>query len=96
MTHKIVLISNAAVTSGAKQVGVSGLYLCRVAGTFGGATVKLQIKNADDSTWLDLPNSSVTAPGLFEVRIPAGVDIRASVASGSPSALYATLNHLEV
>lgn len=63
-------------------------------GTFGGATVKLQWSPDDGTTWLDVDASgdtyvTFTAAGAGVFELPECL-IRANVASGTPSALFAT------
>lgn len=60
------------------------------AGTFGGATVKLQVSN-DNSTYLDMKDRygttvSATAAALFELSTSAAY-LRPSIASGSANAV---------
>lgn len=85
---RVELLSNASATgSGKNWPGGEGAFL--VAGTFGGATVTLQVLGPDGSTWLDVgADAALTAAGAVGFTLPPGT-IRAAVASGSPSGLYA-------
>jgi hypothetical protein len=86
---EVVLLANAAATGQSKRWdGGRGVFA--VAGTFGGATVKLQFLGPDDTTWIDaglFTTLTEAAAGVFE--LPPG-KIRAFVESGAPSGLYAT------
>lgn len=79
------LIDNGSAT-GAQQTWPGGYGYFAVAGTFGGATVSLQLLGADGSTWTTV--GSLTAAGGTAYHLPPG-QIRALVAGGSPSGLYA-------
>ena len=84
----IDLLANASATGGAfTWRGGDGSFL--VAGTFGGATVSLQVLGPDGATFLDAgANTTLTAPGIGNFRLPPG-QIRAAVTGGSPAGLYA-------
>lgn len=63
-------------------------------GTFGGATVKLQVSN-DGTTYYDMKDVSgatvsVTAAGYFEFQT-AGIYLRPSIAGGTGDAVTATV-----
>lgn len=70
---------------------VAGNYLFGVAGTFGGATVSLQYLGPDGETYIDLPDTELTAAGALEVRIGANATVKAVVTGGAPSGLYSNL-----
>jgi hypothetical protein len=81
------LLTNASATGSAVQWG-GGQGLFSAAGTFSGATVKLQYLGPDGSTYLDVgPDVTLTAAGMGLFCLPPGM-IRASV-TGSPSGMYA-------
>lgn len=88
MSQRIDLLDNASATGGQKTWdGGEGAFL--VAGTLGGATVTLQILGPDGTTWMDVgEDAALTAAGAVGFSLPPG-QIRAKVASGSPSGLYA-------
>lgn len=88
---KYLLISNAAVTGPATVLQQGGLYSFNVVGTFGGATVKLQILGPDDSTYVDIPTASHTAAGVIGVYLPAGGNVKAVITGGPPTGIYASL-----
>ncbi len=88
---RLELLSNASATgSGKVWNGGEGAFL--VAGTFGGATVTLQILGPDGSTWLDVgTDAALTAAGAVGFSLPPGT-IRAEVDGGTPSGLYALVD----
>lgn len=89
MTGSVRLLENASATGAARNwLGGAGVFT--VAGTFGGASVKLQQLGPDGVTWLDISGGAVdlTAPGQGGFVLPAG-PIRATVSGGAPSALEA-------
>lgn len=80
------LLSNASATGTAVQwPGGKGAFM--LAGTVSGATVTLQILGPDGATWLT-GATALTAVGISVFDLPCG-QIRALVASGTPSGLYA-------
>lgn len=88
-TFAVPLLVNASATS-AGFIWNGGRGDFAVVGTFGGATVSLQTLGPDNATWLDVSTvTTVTAAGHAVFDLPAG-QIRASVASGTPSGIYAT------
>lgn len=97
MTDRISLLSAGAATSAAKTVSFSGNYTFVVAGTFGGATVGLQMLGPDGTTWIsvedDLAPLAFTAAGAIVVACAAG-DYRATITGGSGVSLYADLRHV--
>lgn len=89
MTQSVSLLSNASATGSTVAAG-PGDYCYMVDGTFGGATVLLQMQSADGSSFLTIADTGLTAEGAVIVTLPLGV-YKALVAGGTPSALYATL-----
>jgi hypothetical protein len=89
MTGSVRLLDNASAT-GSPRGWLGGAGVFTVAGSFGGATVKLQQLGPDGSTWLDISGGAVdfTAPGQGGFVLPAG-PIRAAVSGGTPSGLEA-------
>ena len=83
------LLSNASATgSAAAWPGGKGVFA--LAGTVGGATITLQYLGPDGSTWLTAATATtLTAVGLGVFELPNG-QIRALVAAGTPSGLYAS------
>jgi hypothetical protein len=69
--------------------GGKGLYVCN--GTFGGATVTLNILGPDNVTLQALGSSTtITAAAAVLIELPP-CTLQVTLASGSPNALYATL-----
>lgn len=85
------LLENAAATGAPVGPIVQGSYIWAVAGTFGGATVKLQTLGPDGATYVDVAGASMTANGAMEVRIGGGAMIKVVVTGGVPSALYSNV-----
>lgn len=86
----IVLLSNASATSSPTSALSGGQYIWKVTGTFSGATVTLQSLGPDGSTYQDV--TSLTANGQAFVNVGVDEVLRATVTSGTPSALYSTLS----
>lgn len=84
---KLNLLTKASATGdGHMWPGGTGLFTA--AGTFGGATVKLQYLGPDGATWLDAGyDATLTAAGGALFDLPQ-VQIRAAVSGGTPSGLY--------
>ena len=82
------LLNNASATGAAVQWD-GGIGAFSVAGTFGGATVTMQWLGPDGTTYLDVgTDTTLTAAGAGAFVLPP-CKIRALVASGTPSGLYA-------
>ncbi len=87
------LLSNAAAT-GTAQVWQGGAGVFRVAGTFSGATVKLQYLGPDGVTWIDAgSDTTLTAAGGGVFNLDK-CSVRAAVTGGPPSGMYATIDKL--
>jgi len=82
-----ILLSNASVTGSAVGWG-GGRGVFALAGTVSGATITLQYLGPDRTTWLTAA-AALTAVGLVAFELPPG-QIRALVAGGTPSGLYAS------
>ncbi|MBX9455867.1 MAG: hypothetical protein KL863_07480 [Rhizobium sp.] len=89
---RIPLLANASATGNPVTIPVCGYYQFSALGTFGGATVKLQMLGSDGATYVDIADSSLTAAGTALVALPAEALVKAAVASGSPSGLYAAID----
>lgn len=89
---RITVLSNATTTGSPVVLPVCGYYQFSVTATFSGATVKLQIMSRDNTSYVDVASSSLTAAGTVLVALPAGQLIRAAVTGGPPSAVYAALD----
>jgi hypothetical protein len=86
------LLTNVAVTGAAIVMPAGGTYSFAVVGTFGGATVNLQILGPDGVTYIDIAGASFTANGVMSVDLPAGATVKAKITGGAPSGIYATLS----
>lgn len=92
-TGALPLLWNSSV-SGTRFVwpGGKGLFVCN--GTFSGATVTLNILGPDNATMQAVGSSTtVTAAAVAVIELPP-CTVQATVASGAPSALYATLTRV--
>lgn len=87
-TQLLDLLNNASATgAGQNWRGGKGSFL--VAGTFGGATVSLQVLGPDKTTWTDVGvDTTLTAGPGGNFELPP-CQLRAAVSGGSPSGLYA-------
>jgi hypothetical protein len=90
---RIKLIDNAAVSGNAADWSGGRGTFSVPAGTFSGATVKLQWSPDDGTTWLDVDRSGDTyvtltaaGGGLFDLPV---CKIKAVVSGGPPSGIYA-------
>src|SRR5882672_9155397 len=60
-------------------------------GTFGGATVKLQVLGPDGATWIDAGvGTTLTAAGMGVVYLPPGM-VQAVIVGGAPAGIFAAL-----
>ena len=75
-------------------VDEGGLYQYLVSGTFGGTTAKLQTLGPDGTTYIDVPNSSMTAAGALNVELPAGSTVRSVLTGGTPTVMNASLGYV--
>lgn len=87
------LLENAS-TTGSWTPWVGGLGTFTVEGTFGGATVSLQLKSKNGTAINVGDAASLAAAGMCSFEVPCG-EIRAAVTGGSPSGLYAYAESLE-
>lgn len=95
----VALLSAASATSGSIRVDFDGEWLFDVAGTFGGATVGLQLLGPDGSTWIDVRDSAgalaFTAAGAVVVSLPVG-QYRATVTGGTGVSVSARLRSVNL
>ena len=92
-TGALPLLWNSSV-SGTRFTwpGGKGLFICN--GTFSGATVTLNILGPDNVTMQAVGSSTtITAAAAAVIELPP-CTVQATVASGTPSALYATLTRV--
>lgn len=87
MTSAVILCENAGAGNQADKVWEGGKTAFMAEGTFGGGSVKLQIK-LPQGTYFDVASSSLSAAGYLVFDLPAGT-YRAVTATGS--AFYARL-----
>lgn len=86
----VTLLSNASA-SGSAVEWPGGDGRVEVRGTFGGASVSLEVLNVDASTWHTVgSDTTLTAAGTGGFKLEAGCSIRMLVTGGTPSALFAT------
>ncbi|MDE2097310.1 MAG: hypothetical protein KGL39_08715 [Patescibacteria group bacterium] len=91
--HEVVLLSNGNA-SGTLKSWPGGMGVFTVAGTFGGATVKLQFQGPDGTTLIDAGTATtLTAVGAGVFYLPPG-QIVATVVGGTPSGLYVTASRV--
>jgi hypothetical protein len=83
------LLDNASATGDAMQVA-GGTYVVSADGTFGGATLQLQLRSPDGTSWLTIADAVLTAEGSYVIDLGDG-EIRMAVTGGTPSALYASI-----
>lgn len=85
---RVELIVNGSA-SGTQKRWAGGRGTFSVAGTFGGATVKLQYLGPDEATWIDVgPEVTLTAAGAGGFELAPGL-LKAVITGGSPSGIYA-------
>ena len=88
MSQRIDLVTNGSATGSAFSI-VGGRYIMAVEATFSGGSVALQAKGPN-GTWINAM-TAVSANGFTDVVLADGSEVRLAVASGSPTAIYATL-----
>lgn len=87
------LLSNGSTTSKAVQWG-GGVGLVNVSGTFGGATVTMQMLGPDNSTWQDLTGVDAFTEGGSAIFELPSAQVRVEVSGGTPSGLYASIRQI--
>lgn len=90
MTNQLTFFSNqdAAGSSGEQTwLGGEGIFAAE-AGTWGGASVKLQAKGPNGS-WIDVSGVSLSANGFVSFQATKGAGLQA-VVTGTPTDLYCT------
>ena len=71
-----------------------GICLFAVVGTFGGATIALNILGPDGATMIPAgTNTTLTAPGAGIAYLAPGI-VQAVVTGGPPSGIFATLSRV--
>lgn len=91
--YKVALMENAAAGNGAAKFWPGGKGIFTAVATFGGGSVKLQVKALDGSTgtFVDVTSASLSAAGMVAFELPPG-EIRAVGATASAIYAYAILN----
>lgn len=93
----VTLLNAASATGAAQKIQVSGQYCLAVAGTFGGATVGLQMLGPDNSTWINVEDGAgvlgITSARATMVYIPDG-EYRATITGGTGVSISATLKRV--
>lgn len=86
----VTLLTNATAT-GDPVEWPGGEGRVQLRGTMGGATVTLQVRDSDDTTYHAVgSDTTFTATGSAGFKLEAGAMIRMLVAGGPPTALYAS------
>ena len=75
------------------KIDVVGGFFMHVAGTFGGGTVKAQFL-ADDGSWRDLANTSVTVASDKQIIVPNGFEVRLNLSGATSPSLYYQLSSM--
>jgi len=94
MKTTVTLLSGADATGPDVLLQIPGDYCFAVAGTFGGATIGLEMLGPDGATHIPIEDASgaiaLTAAGAMIVSLPEGA-YRAVVAGGSGASIFANL-----
>lgn len=90
--HVISLLSAVAgaLTGAASSAILGGTYQLAVNGTFGGASVQLQMLGPDGVNYINI-GTAVTVAGIQAIDLPVGATVRATITAGG-TAMYATLS----
>jgi hypothetical protein len=86
--EQLTLLNNESAT-GSYVIAKGGTYIWEAEGTFSGATLQLQAKNAN-GTATDIAGAALTGAGFLSVLLGANAEVRVAV-TGSPSAMYSSL-----
>lgn len=83
---------SASTTNGnsASVIHPGGTLALVVRGTFGGATVKLQISD-NGADWVDITDASFTSAAAKLLTMPTGALLRGNIAGGSGASLTVAL-----
>lgn len=86
----VTLLDNASATGTAVE-WPGGFGRVELRGTINGATVTLQVRDADGSTYYTVGTDAIfSAAGTVGFYLEAGAMIRMLVAGGTPSALFSS------
>ena len=86
-----VLASNISATTEWQSPPGEGQFIVTMVSTWGGGTVKLQVKAADDSA-VDIPDTSSTADNTFRIFLSASDRIKVNIATST--AVYVDIKHI--
>lgn len=90
----VALLAAASATGASTPVDVPGDYCFAVSGTFGGATVGLQMLGPDGATWISVQDAlgaiALTSANALIVSLPV-CSVRATIAGGSGVSISANL-----
>lgn len=91
VTSSVVLATNVSSVAAQPQQAFSGgrAVLSILAGTYP-TTVTVQSMGPDNSTWLPINTSNITANGVYAYDVPTG-PVRLFLSGGTAAGLYATL-----
>lgn len=93
--YRVDLLSAASATgTGKRWIGGRAAFVAW--GTFGGATVALEVSPDNGTTWVAVEGArtaatSLTAAGTVVADVPAGLMVRASIAGGTGVSVSAAL-----
>lgn len=86
------LLANSSGTGAGAVVPVGGgTYVVTALGTFGGATLQLELLGPDDVTWMTISGAVLTVPGMFTIALPSEGRVRMNIVGGAATGLYATI-----
>lgn len=90
--ERLDLLVNASATGTDAIAQIGGRYVLTGTGTFGGATLQIQMLAPDNSTYINLANGSFTAAPIgVAMDLPQGAHVRATLTGGAPSGFYVSL-----
>lgn len=87
---------NNAIATGNAFLWPGGQGVFSAAGTFNGATVKLQFLGADNVTWVDAGAATTLTVAGAGVFILPPCRIRAAVTGGPPASMFANVGRVPV
>lgn len=87
-----ITVDNASATSPQKFL-MGGAYILDASGTFGAGTVRAQVLARDNTTWVDIPNSTLSANGESVKLFLAPGQYRIAIAGGA-TAIFAALTRI--
>lgn len=89
---QVTTLLSAASATGSSFTWQGGTGYFEGTGTFGGASLNLQVLLADGTTWQAVgPDTNLAAAGVATFVLPAGVSIRGAITGGSGVSITATV-----